>query len=366
MKITVNHICKALEELAPLALQESYDNSGLLLGNRNTELSGVLICIDVTEEVLHEAITANCNMIVSHHPLVFTSLKSITESNMVERCIVLAIKHNLAIYACHTNLDSVSGGVSFRMAQKIGLTQTRVLQAKKDSLLKLVTFVPLKHLNNVQTAIFEAGGGQIGKYDCCSFTSTGKGSFRASEGCHPFVGKIGKIHTEDETRLEIIIPAYLKTIITKILLQTHPYEEPAFDFIPIRNDWSQAGYGIIGNLEKPTSEKDFLFQLKKVFKASCIKHTSFTNKKIQKVAMCGGSGATLINLAIASGADVYVSADFKYHDYFLAESKLLIADIGHFESEQFTKEIIFEHLTKKLSKFAIRFSEINTNPINYI
>lgn len=366
MKITVNDVCVALEELAPLALQESYDNAGLLLGNRNMELTGVLICIDITEEVVKEAIDNACNMIVSHHPLIFKGLKSITGHNMVERSVINAIQNNVAVYASHTNLDSVSGGVSARMADKIGLVNTCILQAKTDALLKLITFVPKDYLDKVRSSVFEAGGGQIGEYDCCSYSSIGEGTFRANENCQPFVGNIGKTHTEPEIRLEIVLPSYLKVKVTKALLAVHPYEEPAFDFIPLANSWDNVGYGIVGELEKAISEEEFLATIKDIFKIECIKHTSLNNKKIKKVALCGGSGADLIHAAIASRADIYISADFKYHDYFLPEGRLLIADIGHFESEQFTKEIIFDQLTKKFPKFALRFSDINTNPINYL
>ncbi len=366
MKITVNDVCIALEELAPLALQESYDNAGLLLGNRSMDLSAILICIDITEEVIQEAIDNNCNMIVSHHPLIFKGLKSITGKNMVERCVITALQNNIAIYASHTNLDSVSNGVSAKMAEKIGLLNTRILETRKDALLKLVCFVPDEYLEKVRTAIFLAGGGQIGEYDSCSYSNSGEGTFRANENANPFVGKIDEIHAESEKRLEVVLPEYLKVKVTKAILDIHPYEEPAFDFISIANDWSSVGFGIIGELETTMSEKDFLLKLKECFKVEYIKHTAFINKKVNKIALCGGSGAGLLHTAIGNGADVYVSADFKYHDYFLPEGRLLIADIGHFESEQYTKDIIFDQLTKKFPKFALRFSEINTNPINYL
>jgi len=366
MKVTVNDVCSALEELAPLALQENYDNAGLLLGNRSTELSGLLLCIDITEAVLKEAMDKNCNMIVSHHPLIFKGLKSITGRNMVERCVISAIQNNIAIYACHTNVDCVSGGVSARMADKIGLINTRILQPKSDSLLKLITFVPTDYLDKVRNSLFEVGGGHIGDYDCCSYSSKGEGTFRANENCKPFVGNLGEINLESEVRLEIILPSFLKSRITKALLSVHPYEEPAFDFIALANDWNKVGYGIIGELNNVISDTEFLSNIKDIFKVERIRHTAFSNRQIKKVALCGGSGADLLNKAIIQGADVYISADFKYHDYFLTENRILLADIGHFESEQYTKEIFFDQITKKIPKFALRFSEINTNPINYL
>jgi len=366
MTLTVNDVCLALEELAPLALQESYDNAGLLIGDRKTPVTGILLTIDVTEEILQEATAKGCNMIVSHHPLIFKGLKSITGRNLVERCVIEAIRHNMAIYASHTNLDSVSNGVSMRMAEKLGLTNSHILQPKTDTLLKLVTFVPQSHLGAVRDACFEAGAGYIGNYDCCSYSSAGNGTFRANEHCNPFVGEIGETHTEAEIRLEIILPAYIKNKVTKALIQAHPYEEPAFDFIPLKNSWNKVGFGVIGQLETEEDEMLFLNRIKQTFNVGCIKHTALKNRSVKTVALCGGSGADLIHTAIEKGADVFISADFKYHDYFIPENRLLLADIGHFESEQFTKEIFYDQLTKKFPKFAIHFSEINTNPITFL
>ncbi|MDR1679037.1 MAG: Nif3-like dinuclear metal center hexameric protein [Prevotellaceae bacterium] len=366
MKITVNDICLALEELAPLALQENYDNVGLLVGNRSAEVRGVLLCIDITEEVVVEAQVKGCNMIVSHHPLIFKGLKTITGKNEVERCVISAIKNDLAIYACHTNIDSVWGGVSSRMAQKLSLINCKILKPHTGNLLKLVTFVPENHAETLRNACFEAGAGHIGNYDCCSFSSVGVGSFRANENCKPFVGKIGNIHSETEIRLEIILPAFLKTKITNALIQAHPYEEPAFDFIPLVNDCETVGFGIIGDLPEAEKELEFLQKVKTIFASNSLRYSALRGKPVRRIALCGGSGVELLNTAVSRGADVFISADFKYHDYFLPEKRLVLADIGHFESEQFTKEIFFEQLTKKIPKFAVRFSEINTNPINYL
>ncbi len=365
-KITVKDICAALEEFASLALQENYDNAGLLMGRRDVELSGVLLCIDITETVVQEAINKKCNMIVSHHPLIFRGLKSITGSNSTERCVIAAIKHDIAIYACHTNIDSVAGGVSFRMAQKLGLQNIRVLQPAENKLMKLVVFVPENQTETLQNALFEAGAGNIGNYDRCSYTMQGKGSFRANEMAKPFVGETNQEHIEPEVRIEMIAPTYLKSKLTRIIFENHPYEEPAFDFIPVQNHCVTTGSGAIGELQKPISENDFLQELKKIFQIPQIRHTAFTGHLLHRIAVCGGSGANLLQAAIAQKADVFVSADFKYHDFFEVENRLLIADTGHFETEQYTKEIFFEQLMKKFPNFAVRISEINTNPVNYI
>jgi dinuclear metal center YbgI/SA1388 family protein len=364
--MTVQDICQTLEDFAPLALQESYDNAGLQVGERTQTITGILLSIDVTEAVVDEAIRHNCNMIVAHHPLIFRGLKRLSGDDYVQRCVIKAIRNNIAIYAAHTNLDSVADGVNGRIAQKIGLEHCRVLAPVSGQLVKLVTFVPSAEADKLRNALFDAGAGRIGNYDSCSYNGEGFGTFRAGEGCHPFVGKIGTLHHESEMRMEVIVPAYLQREVQQALLSSHPYEEPAFDWIPLSNDWSQAGMGMIGNLPQPEEETFFLKRLKSVFKVGVIRHTALRKKPVKTVAVCGGSGASLLGVAIRAKADVFISADFKYHDFFGAENRMVVADIGHYESEQYTKEIFFEQIQKKLPTFAIRFSACNTNPVNYL
>ncbi|MBN2765183.1 MAG: Nif3-like dinuclear metal center hexameric protein [Paludibacteraceae bacterium] len=362
----VNEVTKWIEDFAPLQLQESYDNAGLLVGEPYTLVTGVLITIDVTEEVVNEAIENKCNLIIAHHPLIFKGLKRITGSNEVERCILKCIRHHIAVYAAHTNIDNVANGVSGRMADLLGLQNKKVLQPKSDILMKFVTFVPKLHSYAVRQAIFEAGAGYIGNYDNCSFNIEGNGTFRAGVVANPFVGTSGKLHTEAETRIEVILPKYLKNKVLAALFKAHPYEEPAYDFIPLQNQWNEAGAGIVGELEDEMDAQTFLLKLKNIFGLHTLRHTTIDHKKIKKVALCGGSGSSLLSDAITVGADVYISGDFKYHEFFDAVNSILIADIGHFESEQFTKDIFYEIITKKMPKFAVRISEIKTNPINYL
>jgi dinuclear metal center YbgI/SA1388 family protein len=363
--IKLQNVIEVIESFAPLAFQEKYDNSGLLVGNKQQEITGILICIDVTLPVIEEAIEQNCNLIVSHHPIIFTGLKKLIGQTEVERCVAKAIKNDIALYAAHTNLDNANDGVSFRMAQKIGLQNTLVLVPKTDILSKLVTFVPINFINKVQKAMFKAGAGNIGNYDCCSFSHIGKGTFRASDKCHPFCGNIGELHTEDEMRLEVIFPKYLTSKIVKELLEAHPYEEPAFDIIPLENTWAQVGSGIVGNLHSPMNESDFLALLKEKFQVSSIKHSKLLNRPISKVAVCGGSGADFIGNAKCADADIFVTADITYHRFSEAENSIIIADIGHFESEQYTKEIILEQLIKKIPNFAIRLSAHDGHSVFY-
>ncbi len=362
----IKEITQLIEQVAPIPFQESYDNAGLIVGDKNDEVQGVLITLDITEAVIDEAIQKKCDLIVSHHPIIMGGIKRLNGNNYVERCVIKAIKNNVALYACHTNMDSVLGGVNKMICDKIGLTEVSILDPKKESLCKLVTFVPVEHVEKVRQAIFEAGAGHIGNYDSCSFNAQGQGTFRAGEGADPFVGEIGTLHKEDEVRIETIVPIYLKNKVLNALIKAHPYEEVAYDIYPLANEWSEVGSGMIGVLETPESEMVFLERLKTIFNVGCVKYTALLNKPITKVAVCGGSGSFLLNKAKALGADVFVSGDFKYHQYFDAENQILIADIGHFESEQFTKELFFEILTKKIPNFAVYLSDVNTNPIKYL
>lgn len=361
----IKEIISHLEEFAPLSLQESYDNAGLIIGHPDEEVSQALICLDITENSLDEAIQNNCQLIISHHPVIFKGLKKITGSNLVERLVLKAIKNNISIYAIHTNLDNVLEGVNAKIAEKLCLKNNKILQSRKGLLKKLVTFCPLEQSEKVRNALFKAGAGSIGNYDSCSFNTEGKGTFRANEKANPFVGEKNSLHTEIEDRIETIFPSYKESAVLKSLFMTHPYEEVAYDIYPLDNEFANVGSGIIGELEKGITEEDFLKKLKLEFKTGSIRHSELLNKKIKKVAICGGSGSFLIQSAMMAGADVFVSADIKYHDFFEADGNILITDIGHFESEQFTKELICSILTKKIPTFALRISEIETNPVKY-
>ena len=362
----LKEIIACFDEIAPFSLQESYDNSGLQLGNPLKEINSALICIDVTENVITEAVKKECNLVISHHPLIFGGIKRITGQTMTERIIEQAIRNDIAILSVHTNADAVIQGVNSKICDKLGLVNRKILSPVEGKLLKLAFFVPAADAEKVRNAVFSAGAGVIGNYDSCSFNLQGEGSFRAGEEANPHVGEIGNIHFEKETRVETILPAHLKNRILSALLSAHPYEEVAFDLYPLENSWEQAGMGMTGEFEEEMEEHDFLNALKAVFNAGCIKYTSLLNRKIKKVAICGGSGSFLLGKAISSKSDAFVTGDFKYHQFFEAEGKILIADIGHYESEQFTKELFYEYLTKKFPKFAVRLSEVNTNPINYL
>lgn len=362
----IKDIIRAIEEVAPLPLQESFDNAGIQIGNINQKATGALLCLDVTEETIDEAIDLEYNLIISHHPLAFKPFKSLTGKNYIERCIMKACKHDLVIYAAHTNLDNAANGVNYKLAELLGLHNVHVLSPQKGNLLKLVTFVPDASAEMVRTALFNVGAGTIGNYNSCSFNANGTGTFRALEGCTPFCGEINELHQEKETRIEIIIPTYLKMTVTRTLLSVHPYEEPVFDLYPLENTWSQVGSGIVGELPDEEDELFFLQRVKGIFDVACIKHSPLTGKKIREVAICGGSGAFLIPEAIAYGADIFITGEAKYNDFFDVEDKILLATIGHYESEICTKDIFFDIISKKFPTFAAQMSNTNSNPVKYL
>ena len=362
----VKEIIKVLEEIAPTYLQESYDNTGLLIGNLQNNVEKALISLDVTEALLQEAIDKKCNLIISHHPVIFNGLNKITRSNAVERIVETAIKHDINIYAIHTNLDNVDKGVNSIICDKIGLTNRKILAPKKEILRKLVTFCPVDHAEKVRQAIFDAGAGHIGDYDSCSFNTSGTGSFSGSDESNPFVGEKGKLHYENEIRIETIYPVYYENSILKALFDAHPYEEVAYDIYFLGNKFERVGAGMIGELANEMNETDFLKMLKQKFNSVCVRHSKLRNKQIKKVAVCGGSGSFLIGNAKNAGADIFITGDIKYHEFFEADDKIVMADIGHYESEQFAKDLIYSILNENFSTFAVLISETNTNSVNYI
>lgn len=362
----LSEITSYLNAAIPIALQESYDNCGLLIGDPDIEITAVLICLDVTEDVITEAIEKKCNLIISHHPLIFTGIKRLTGQNETERMVVRSIREKIAIYAIHTSLDNHFEGVNSFLCEKLGIQDVTILKPIPDTLRKLVTFCPTSHAEKVREAIFDSGAGHIGNYDSCSYNVAGEGTFRALPGATPYIGESGKLHTEPEVRIETVFPAYLEYEIIAALKKTHPYEEVAYDIYPLSNTHDRIGAGMIGKLSQEMDAEEFLNDVKKNLNIGCIRHTTLKNKKVQKVAVCGGSGSFLIKNAMSCGADIYLTGDIKYHDFFIPENQMILADIGHYESEQFTKELIYTLLKKKFTTFALFISGTNTNPVNYL
>ena len=361
----LKEICSYLDASVPLALQESYDNSGLQVGLPEMEIFSALLTIDVTSEIIDEAVVSGCNLIISHHPLIFGGIKSITGRNETERILFKALKNEIAVYSSHTNLDIFDGGVSRKMAEKLELTNVKVLAPLQKNLLKLITYIPESYSDKVREAVFEAGAGVNGNYDYCGYTSAGTVSFRGNDNSRPFIGKRGEIHYEKELRFETVLYSHLKTKVIKALLNSHPYEEVAYDLFELVNGSTTEGLGCTGELSQNLSEKEFLELISVKFNSKGIRYSPFTGKNIKKVALCGGAGISLLKDAISSGADAFVTGDIKYHNFFDAEKKLLLIDAGHFETEKYSTEILYDLIIKKFPKFALRFSETNTNPINY-
>ncbi|HYK76963.1 MAG TPA: Nif3-like dinuclear metal center hexameric protein [Daejeonella sp.] len=361
----INQLTTFLESIAPLSYQEDYDNSGLIVGRLDQEITGVIISLDCTEEVVDEALEKGCNLIISHHPIVFRGMKKFNGKTYVERVVMKAIKHDIALYAIHTNFDNVLQGVNAKICQVLGIKNPSILSAKSNLLKKLVTFCPMAQADEVRNAIFAVGAGHIGNYSECSFNTAGTGTFLPGPNTNAFVGEKGKQHQESEIRMEMIYPAQLEKQILVALHTSHPYEEVAYDIYPLDNKYQEVGSGMIGTLEHEMDEMDFLGLLKQNLNAKVVRHTALRNKKVKRVAVCGGAGSFLLPQAIQAGADVFVTADYKYHEFFDADQKILIADVGHFESEQFTQQLLLELITEKFPNFALHLTVQNTNPINY-
>ena len=361
----IKEVSEYLENIASLSYQESYDNSGLIIGENNTEISGILICLDSTEEVVEEAISKNCNLIIAHHPIIFGGIKKINNQNYIGRAVVKAIKNDIGIYACHTNLDNVSNGVNKKIANTLGLVNTSILVPKTGTIKKLVVYVPTENKEDLLQAVFAAGAGEIGKYTNCSFTTRGDGSFMPMDGAVPYSGIVNELHQAEEDKIEVIFQMHQQREVVQAMLGAHPYEEVSYQIFNLDNTNQYIGAGMVGYLPLEMEEADFLQKIKIQMKAGCIKHTTLLGKKVLKVAVCGGSGSFLLKNAIASKADFFITSDFKYHEFFDAEKSIVIADIGHYESEQFTIELLGELLIEKFTTFAIRFSETNTNPVKY-
>ncbi len=361
----IKDVIAYLETIAPLAHQEPYDNCGLLTGSVSNDITGVLITLDCTEEVVQEAINKHCNLIITHHPIIFSGLKKITGKTYVERTIIRAIKHEISIYAIHTNLDNSLSGVNFQFAKKLKLNNLTILSPKASTLNKLVCFVPKPNEKSVLQALHEAGAGNIGNYSNCSFTSDGSGRFTPNQLANPSIGSKGKPEQVKESRIEVIFPSYSLAKIIDALKTAHPYEEVAYFINELNNTDQSIGAGVVGTLNGELKVNDFLSHLKKQMNLPMIRFTKGYTGKIKTVAICGGSGNFLLTAALRAKVDAYISADFKYHDFFNAENKVLVCDIGHYESEVATKDLLFDILSKKFSSFALNLSEIDTNPISY-
>ncbi|SDW75836.1 Nif3-like dinuclear metal center hexameric protein [Flavobacterium degerlachei] len=362
----IKEILSVLEEMAPLAYAEDFDNVGLLVGNPDTEATGVLVCHDALESVLEEAIAKDCNLVVCFHPILFSGIKKITGKNYVERSIIKAIKNDIAIYSVHTALDNHQDGVNKIFCDALGLTNTTILIPKENFIRKLITYTIAENAEKLRNSLFDAGAGNIGNYEDCSFNSKGIGTYMGNEHSNPQLGERFEFVQGEEIKIEVTFEKYLESKILKALFSNHAYEEVAYEVYELQNKHQNIGLGMLGEFENPMDEKDFLLFVKEKMKSEGIRHSTFLGKQIKKVAVLGGSGSYAIKNAILAGADAFLTADLKYHQFYEAENRLLLADIGHFESERYTKNYIVDYLRKKILNFAIILSEENTNPVKYL
>jgi dinuclear metal center YbgI/SA1388 family protein len=363
----IKELTRILEKVAPPQYQEGYDNAGLIVGNPMTDITGVLVCLDSTEAVILEAIERGCNVVVAHHPIVFKGLKKLNGKNYVERTVILAIKNDVAIYAIHTNLDNMlHNGVNTKIAEKLGLTNLKILAPKRQILMKLTTFVPISDSQRVLNALYQAGAGNIGNYQNCSFRTEGIGTFKPTGAANPHIGILGQDEEVAENRIEVVFPSHLERSILTALRAAHPYEEVAYYMQALENENQEVGAGIVGELAEPMAEMDFLKFLKTTMKAGVVRFTAPLSKKVKKIAVCGGAGSFLLPQVIGSGADVFVTADYKYHEFFDADGRILIADIGHFESEQYTIDLLIAVIAKEKRGFEIFSARTLTNPVFYL
>jgi dinuclear metal center YbgI/SA1388 family protein len=362
----INDITAVLERFAPLSLQESYDNAGLLVGDPHQKIQSALITLDVTDKVMEEAIAGGHKLIIAHHPIIFRGLKKITGNSLPEQMVIKAIKNDIALYAIHTNIDNVVRGVNAKLGEKLGLTNLKVLSPKPSMLKKIIFFCPVDHAEAVRKSMFSAGAGNIGNYDSCSYNTTGEGTFRAGKNTNPYVGEKGKVHFEKEVKIETVVPSFLLHRVIAAMLAAHPYEEVAYDVYALENTYNGSGAGMIGHLETEMPLMDFLQKVKTTLGAQAIKYNTPVDRPVKNVAFCGGSGSFLIHDAFAAGADVFITADIKYHDFFEHLGQMTIVDAGHYETEQFTKELLYEIIKENFPTFALQISETTTNPVSFL
>lgn len=362
----IKQVTDILEELAPLIHAEDFDNVGLLVGDVQAKITGILVTLDTLENVVDEAIATDCNLIISFHPIIFGGLEKLTGRTYVERVVIKAIQNGIAIYSMHTALDNIREGVNGKICEVLGIGDPKILIPKKGTIEKLVTYVPIKDAEALRTSLFEAGAGNIGKYSDCSFSTQGTGSFKAGEQAHPVKGEIGEMHYEEETQVNVIYSKRHRSCILKALFENHPYEEVAYELFALQNTDQNIGMGMVGELPERVDETEFLKRVKQKMNVSVVRHSQLLGQKVSRIAVLGGSGAFAIEAAKASGAQIFITADIKYHEFYKAEDKIVIADIGHYETEQFTKTLLVDYLTKKIPNFAIRLSESKTNPIKYL
>ena len=367
--MTIGELTTYLEDWAPPGAAWERDNVGLQIGSREKKLKNILLCLELNQEVLNEALDKKCNFIFTHHPLIFNPLKRIdTQKDLQAKLIEVIIKNDLTVYSAHTNLDFTKDGVSFELAKTLKLKNINFLETEESNQFKVVLFVPEKYLEKVAGAVFSAGGGIIGEYKNCSFRLKGEGTFQGSEKSNPAIGKKLRMEKVEETRLELIVDSWNLKKVISALMKTHPYEEPAYDVYPLKNRNVNYGEGAIGELTAKMNEKQFLGHVNKSLKTEAVRFCRGKNTSIQKVAVCGGAGSGLLKSAVAAGADAFITADIKYHTFHDALGNILLIDAGHYETEIFSLNAVQKKIETYFGKNrnikVYKYSR-STNPIKF-
>jgi dinuclear metal center YbgI/SA1388 family protein len=360
-----DNIIKIIEDWAPKSIAWEKDNVGLQVGSLRREVKNILLCLDVNEKVIDEASKKNCNLIISHHPLLFRSLKKIDiERDQKSKILEKLIKKDITLYSAHTNLDFTKDGVSFQLADKLGLSNQRFLLNKSSNLNKLIVFVPVDNADKVAEAMHSAGAGIIGEYSHCSFRTIGMGTFKGSNKSKPSMGVKGKLNKVSEVKIEVLVNSFDLHKVISSMKKIHPYEEVAFDVYPMVNENFNYGMGVIGDLKKELTAKEFLTYVSKSLRINNFRFNKGSKFRIKKVAVCGGSGSDLLETAIKSKADAFVTADVKYHTFQDAEDEILLIDAGHYETEIHSLNAIKNRIENSLKdKVKVYKFSGTTNPI---
>lgn len=366
----VKELIKYLEDWAPPGAAWEKDNVGLLVGSGDEKIENIFLSLELTGEVLEQALKKNCNFIFTHHPLIFNPVKNLdVNKNPNSKLIYKLIKNDINLFSAHTNLDFTKDGVSFTLAKKLKLNKITFLKNEESNQFKVVVFLPETNLDEVASAMFNQGAGIIGEYNNCSFRTNGIGTFKGSANSNPFIGKKENFEKANEVRLEVLVDSWKLNKVINAMLKSHPYEEPAYDIYPLRNKNVNYGAGAIGELDNEMNVNEFLKHVEKSLLLSNFRFVNGNKRRIKKVAVCGGSGSELLNDAISKNADVFITADIKYHTFHDAKNKILLIDAGHYETEVVILKIVEEKIKKlikeKKENIKVYKYSSSTNPVKF-
>jgi dinuclear metal center YbgI/SA1388 family protein len=366
---TIRDIADALEQWAPPGSAQSYDNVGLQVGDASRSVERAVLALDCTPAVVEEAERQGAELIITHHPLLFQPLSAVTTDDYESAVALRLAEAGIALYSAHTNLDAAPGGVSFALAKRLGLTDVGFLDGFDETLYKLATFVPADHFDAVRSALADAGAGRIGDYEACAFAHEGTGFFRPGDAANPHIGTAGgDLESADEVKLEVEVARWDLGGVLGALQDAHPYEEVAYDVYPVQQKNSRAGLGAVGRLASPESLSDFLGRVADRLDAGSLRYAGPDEATVERVAVCGGAGSDFVGQALAAGADAYVTADVKYHEFFEALGpdgvpQLAFIDAGHYETEALTEALLRDWLADRFNDVDWQRTGVRTSPM---